>query len=72
MGHVVAFGIKLRRLSDGVVQDAEKLRCDLFAARHGCLYRGSRELSGGSFQLRYDLDCFHDWLSIVLWLEFGA
>ena len=34
MGHVIAFGIELRRPFDGILQDAQKLWCDLLAVRH--------------------------------------
>jgi hypothetical protein len=51
MGHVIAFGVDLRRPAHSFLQDAQKLRRDLFLACYGRFDRGSRELSGKSFEL---------------------
>ncbi len=58
MGHVIAFGIDLRRPVHSFFQDAQKLRRDLFVACYGRFDRGSRELSGKSFELMQDFGCF--------------
>jgi hypothetical protein len=59
MGHVIALGVQLRCLVRGFLQDAQKLRCDLFPARHGRFNRGSCELSGSPFELMQDFGRIH-------------
>ena len=59
MGHVITLGVELRCPIDGVLQDAEKLRRDLFPACHGRFDSGSRELSLESFELLQNFGGFH-------------
>jgi hypothetical protein len=51
MGHVAALGVDLRCPFHGILQDAQKLRCDLFPVGHGRFDRRSLKLSGIPFEL---------------------
>jgi hypothetical protein len=50
MGHLIALGVELCRSVERVFQDAEKLWCDLFPARHRRFDRRSLKLSGMPFE----------------------
>jgi len=51
MGHVAALGVELRCPVHCILQDAQKLRCDLFPARHGRFDRRSFKVSGISCEV---------------------
>jgi len=74
VGHMVALGVELRCPIHGLLEDTQKLRCDLFSARHGRFDCRTWKLCCSSFELIQDIGCFH-WrfraatslLFILLW-----
>jgi hypothetical protein len=66
MGNVITLDIELRCPVHGLLQDAEKFRCDLFAARYRRFDSGSCESSGRFFELVQNFGYFHASYRITL------
>jgi hypothetical protein len=59
VGHVAGLRVQLCGAVHGILQDAQKLRRDLFPACNGSLDRFASERSGESLELLEDFGCFH-------------
>jgi len=59
MRHVIALGVELWRPVHSILQDAQKLRRNLFPLGHCRFDGGTFELSGGSFELMQDPGYVH-------------